>query len=88
MKKISKKEIRTTVEGAVNLAIEQLEASPASKKTQRLVKKASKKISGRLKTELKKISKKAEKTIKALEAKEKKAKKKAAQNGKQLEPVL
>ncbi|HEX5171963.1 MAG TPA: hypothetical protein VFW11_22445 [Cyclobacteriaceae bacterium] len=87
MKKISKKEIRHKVEDAMNLALQQLEASPTSKKTKKLVEKASKKISSQLKQDLKKLSKKAEKAIKASD-KQPKSKKKADVNGKQVEPVF
>lgn len=87
MKKISKKEIRHKVEDAMNQALHQIEASPASKKTKRLVEKASKKISSQLKQDLKKLSKKAEKAIKASD-KQAKVKKKAEVNGKQVEPVF
>lgn len=87
MKKITKKEIREKVVGAVNQAVEQLEVVPTSKKTKKLVSKTSKKISSQLKQDLKKITRKAEKASK-LAAKQTKAKKKVALNGKQAEPVL
>lgn len=88
MKKISKKYIRTKVIGAVDQAIDDLELSPASKKTRKLVGKASKKISAQLKADFKKLTKKADKIAKSLEKKEKQAKKKADESNNRLEPAL
>lgn len=87
MKKISKKEIQDKVEDAVNVALQQFDAPIASKKTKRLVEKASKKISSQLKHDLKKLSKKAEKMAKASDKKVK-SKKKVEVNGAQVEPVF
>lgn len=88
MKKISKKYIRTRVVGAVDQTIDDLELSPASKKTRKLVNKASKKISAQLKSDFKKLSKKADKIARSLEKKEKRAKKKAEESTNRLEPTL
>ena len=88
MKKVSKKYIRAKVEGAVHQAIEELELSPASKKTKKLVNKASKKISGQLKSDFKVVSKKADKIARSLKKKEKRAKKKAEESSERLEPTL
>lgn len=91
MKKVSKKYIRTKLEGAVNQTIEELELSPASKKTKKLVNKASKRISGQLKSDFRKLSKKADKIAKSLEKKEKRAKKKIEkieESNQRLEPAL
>ena len=87
MKKISRKEIRHKVADAMNVAIQQLDVSDTSKKTKKLLEKASKKISGQLKQDLKKMSKKAEKALKASD-KQTKNKKKVLVNGRQVEPVL
>jgi hypothetical protein len=56
-KKISKKEIRHTVEGAVNQALSALEISAPSKRTKKVIGKISKKLSGEVKRELKKKNK-------------------------------
>jgi len=87
MKKISKKEIRNKVEDAVNLAFQQMDVPSASKKTKKLVEKASKKISSRLKVDIKKLSRKAKKANKATVSKTA-PKKKAEVNSKEVEPVL
>jgi hypothetical protein len=87
MKKISRKEIRHKVEDAMNVAIQQLDVSDTSKKTKKLLEKASKKISGQLKQDLKKMSRKAEKALKASD-KQARNKKKILVNGRQVEPVL
>jgi uncharacterized phage infection (PIP) family protein YhgE len=87
MKKVSKKFVRTKIEEAVNKTIEDLELSPVSGKTRKMIAKASKKISGQLKTELKKLKKKADKIAKSLAKKEKKARKQSDEKA-HLEPTL
>ncbi|HEY8511256.1 MAG TPA: hypothetical protein VIL31_04815 [Cyclobacteriaceae bacterium] len=87
MKKVSKKYVRTKIEEAVNKTIEDLELSPTSRKTRKLIGKASKKISAQLKAELKKLNKKADKIAKSLAKKEKKAKKQSEESAR-LEPTL
>ncbi|MDV3308447.1 MAG: hypothetical protein LOY03_06490 [Cyclobacteriaceae bacterium] len=87
MKKVSKKYVRTKIEEAVNKTIEDLELSPASRKTRKLITKASKKISGQLRAELKKLNKKADKIAKSLAKKEKKARKQGEETA-SLEPTL
>lgn len=88
MKKITRKYIRNKVAGAVNQAIEELELSPVSKKTRKLVSKASEKISAQLKSDFKKLSRKADKIAKSLEKKEKRAKKKEDESNNRLEPTF
>lgn len=68
-KKISTKEIRHTVEGAVNQALSALEITAPSKRTRKAIEKVSKKLSGEMKRELKKKRKTEEKTPRALEKK-------------------
>jgi hypothetical protein len=74
MKTISKKDIRKSVEEAMNKKIAELNIASPSKKTRNLVKKASKKISGRVKQDIRLQTKKTAKKIKS----EKKA---SASNG-------
>ena len=87
MKKVSKKYVRTKIEEAVNKTIEDLELSPAPRKTRKMIERASKRISGQLKAELKKLNKKADKVAKSLAKKEKKARKQGEENAR-LEPTL
>ena len=63
-KKISKKEIALTVEQAMGSALEKLEITAPSKKTEKLIGKVSKKFSGRLKKEVKSLDKKIAKAAK------------------------
>ncbi|HEX7015059.1 MAG TPA: hypothetical protein VF191_06065 [Cyclobacteriaceae bacterium] len=73
MKKVSKKFVRSKIEEAVSKTIDELELSPASRKTRKMITRASKKISRQLKAEIKKLNKKADKIAKSLAKKEKKA---------------
>jgi hypothetical protein len=56
-KKISKKDIRQTVEGAVSQALTALEITVPSKRTKKAIEKATKKLSSEVKRELKKKNK-------------------------------
>jgi len=56
-KKISKKDIRQTVEGAVSQALTALEITVPSKRTKKAIEKATKKLSSEVKRELKKKDK-------------------------------
>jgi hypothetical protein len=85
MEKISKTEIRQKVEDAMTLALAQLELAPSSKKTKKLVAKASKKISGQLRHDIKKQAKKSTKTTASTAAKKKKTSKKKAELNIQIE---
>ncbi|CAN5244369.1 hypothetical protein BH09BAC3_BH09BAC3_24580 [soil metagenome] len=61
----SKKEISTKIQNSLNEVIVQFEKDGASKKTNKIVKKASRKIAGKIKKDLKKIkSKKAKSSTK------------------------
>lgn len=64
MKTLKKKEIRQTVETAMKGALEKLHILKPSKKTKRILSKASKKVSRRLKGEVKGLLKKS-KSVKA-----------------------
>jgi len=57
MKKIQKKEIRHTIEIAMNQALSMLEISAPSKKTRKVIDKVSKKMTNEIKRELKKQTK-------------------------------
>lgn len=61
MKKIQKKEIRHTIEIAMNQALSMLEISAPSKKTRKVIDKVSKKITNEVKRELKRQTKRATK---------------------------
>lgn len=65
MKKNSKKELRSTIEVALNQMLAQFEISSPSKKTVKLVEETSKKFSLRILEEVKKHSKKIDKVVKA-----------------------
>jgi hypothetical protein len=56
-KKISKKDIRQTVEGAVSQALTALQITVPSKRTKKAIEKATKKLSSEVKRELKKKDK-------------------------------
>jgi len=71
-KKISKKDIRQTVEGAVSQALSALEITVPSKRTRKAIEKATRKLSSEVKRELKKKSKAAEPKAKAPVASDKK----------------
>lgn len=86
MKKVSKKYVRTKIEESVSKTIEDLELSPVSRKTRKLIAKASKKISKQLKGELKRLNKRANKIAKSLAKKEKKDRK--GEETAHLEPTL
>jgi hypothetical protein len=78
-KKISKKEIRHTVEGAVSQALSALQITVPSKRTRKAIERASKKLSSEVKRELKKKQKTEVKTPRAKEVK--------AKNGKRVKVV-
>lgn len=65
MKKISRKEIRATVNQSLLNVVTDLEISDPSKKTKKLINKVSKKFSTELKGELKKHFKKMSKATKS-----------------------
>jgi hypothetical protein len=69
MKKLSKKEIRATVNQSLMNVVSSLEISDPSKKTKKLIDKVSKKFSAELKGELKKHFKKMEKATKPVNGK-------------------
>jgi hypothetical protein len=75
MKKISKKEIKNTVEGAMTQALSEFEISAPSKKTKKAITKATKKVSDEVKRELKKQKKKALKATKKSDQPKKKKRK-------------
>lgn len=64
MKNIKKKEIVYTVEKAMGTALEKLEITDPSKKTEKLLEKVSKEFSGQLKKEIKTKNKKVAKAAK------------------------
>lgn len=70
MKKITKKEIKTTLDTAMNSVMEKLELPDASKKTKRAIAKVTKTLKKDLKDQAKKVSKKLK-----LRAKERRRKK-------------
>lgn len=76
MKKITKKEIKTTLDTAMNSVMEKLELPDASKKTRRAIAKVTKTLKKDLKDQAKKVSKKI-KEVKV--ARKSKAKKKTKQ---------
>lgn len=86
MNKVSKKEISAKLIEAMNQALVQLDIAPPSKKTKKLVVKATKKISQRLKQQIKKRIKKEEKAAK-LSAKNGKVSEKPAKFSKEIEKL-
>ena len=66
MKKIKKKEIVHTVEKAIGTALEKLDITDPSKKTEKLLEKVSKEFSGQLKKEVKKKNKQIAKSAKKI----------------------
>ena len=65
-KGVSKKEISAKIQNSLNEVIVQFEKDGASKKTNKVVKKASQKIAGKIKRDLKKIKSKKAKPSKKL----------------------
>jgi hypothetical protein len=65
MDKITKKEMRQSLEDAIRQTLLKFELSIPSKKTQKLLESSSRKIAEQIKSELKKKSKKNEKTVKS-----------------------
>jgi hypothetical protein len=65
MDKITKKEMRQSLEDAIRQTLLKFELSIPSKKTQKLLESSSRKIAEQIKSELKKKSKKTEKTVKS-----------------------
>ncbi len=72
MKKITKKEIKTTLDTAMNSVMEKLELPDASKKTKRAIAKVTKTLKKDLKEQAKKVSKKIKEVKVARESKAKK----------------
>jgi hypothetical protein len=72
MKKITKKEIKTSLEAAVNTVIVKLELPDASKKTKRAIAKFTKTLNKDLKKQTKKVSKKVKEVKGVIKKKEKK----------------
>ena len=64
MKKLKKKEIRQVVDKAIEGALEKLSIAKPSKKTKKVLQKASKKVTSRLKGEVKSLKTKV-KSVKA-----------------------
>ncbi len=64
MNKLTKKEIRLSIEDAIRQSLQKFEISIPSKKTQRLLENSSKRIADQIKDELKKKINKAAKKIK------------------------
>jgi len=77
MKKISKKEIKTTLDTAMNNVMATLEIPDASKKTKRAIAKVSKTLKKDVKKQAKKISKKIKEVKGASKSKVKKKNKKS-----------
>lgn len=87
MEHLSKKEIRSKVQESVSQALEKLDITKASKKTQRVVKQTSKRLTSALQKELKKLYKKNKKAESIKSVKPKKAEK--AKGAKKVtEPVV
>ena len=72
-KGITKKEIRSKIQDSLNLAIGQIEKEGPSKKTSKVVKKASKKIANKVKRDLKNVKPKSSKGKKKLNGEKVKA---------------
>lgn len=65
MDKLTKKEMRQSIEDAIRQTLLKFELSIPSKKTQKLLENSSRKITEQIKSELKKKSKKTEKPVKS-----------------------
>lgn len=65
MNKLTKKEMRQSIEDAIRQTLLKFELSILSKKTTKLMENSSRKIAEHIKIELKKKSKKIEKTVKS-----------------------
>lgn len=72
-KGISKKEIRSKIQDSVNQAIVQIEKEGPSKRTKKVVRKASKKIASKIKRDLKAVKSKKSKSKKKLDGEKVKA---------------
>jgi len=72
MKKITKKQIKTTLDTAMHSVMEKLELPDASKKTRRAIAKVTKTLKKDLKEQAKKVSKKIKKVKVAKKSKAKK----------------
>jgi hypothetical protein len=72
MKKITKKEIKTTLDSAMNTVMEKLELPDTSKKTKRAISKVTKTLKKDLKEQAKKVSKKTKEVKVTKKGKEKK----------------